>query len=289
MKQQTHQLFAQLCESVLAEASTTMDLIQGAAGGQQIVKFLHSKQGLAHDQNYVKAPKISWSELKDSYKGAWVILKYPKGTGAIKQRNGSYEAAASTGQEPETFQDSRGGNILDFLKQRLGGNPTAMYVGKEQGKVKDLKQKRKDLQTPSKASVVSPEGLVEKFRPLWVKAATAAIADIKGVVGTMIKNDSFDKASHKLNLLQHLTKALDDLETGEEKTPEAFREAVNQAILLAASHYYPEQTGNITKSYRGYNAERSEGQELLLKDIASGDTSKIGTILAFFKRSLISK
>jgi hypothetical protein len=105
----------------------------------------------------------------------------------------------------------------------------------------------------------------------------------------MIKNDSFDKASHKLNLLQHLTKALDDLETGETKTPDAFREAVNQAILLAASHYYPEQTGNITKSYRGFSAERSEGQYLLLKDIASGDTSKIGTILAFFKRSLISK
>jgi len=289
MKQQTHQLFAQLCENVLAEASTTMDLIQGQPGGQQIVKFLHSQQGLSHDQNYVKAPKISWSELKDSYRGAWVILKYPKGVGAIKQSGGSYEAAASTGQEPETFRDSRGGNILDFLKSRLGGNPTAMYVGKEAGKTKELKQKRASLQAPSKNSITNPEGLVEKFRPLWVKAATAAIADVKGIVSTMVKNDAFDKASHKISLLQHLTRALDDLETGETKTPDAFKEAVNQAILLAASHYYPEQTGNITRSYRGFNAERSEGQELLLKDIANGDTSKIGTILAFFKRSLISR
>lgn len=289
MKLQTHQLFAQLCESIVFEDSSTMNLIQGLPGGQQVVQFLHRKHQLSHDQNYVKTAKISWSELKDAYRGSWVIMKYPKGTGAIKQSGGNYEAIASTGDEPETFRDSRGGNILDFLKSRLGGNPTAMFVGKDNQSVKQKQQKRAAAQAPAKGTAATPEGLVEKFRPLWVRAATAAIADIKGMVGIMLKNDAFEKASNKLNHLQSLTKSIDDLESGDSKTPEVFRSAIQQAILLAASHYYPEQTGNITKNYSGFSSASSEGTQLLLKDISEGDTSKIGTILSFFKRSLISR
>jgi hypothetical protein len=59
---------------------------------------------------------------------------------------------------------------------------------------------------------------------------------------------------------------------------------------MAASHHYPEQTGAISRSgYRdGYNAQRSEGGSQLMKDIAGGDQKKLGTVLTFFKRSLIS-
>jgi hypothetical protein len=59
---------------------------------------------------------------------------------------------------------------------------------------------------------------------------------------------------------------------------------------MAASHHYPDKTGEITRGYRGgnYNAEYSEGPATLLKDISQGDTAKLGTVLAFFKRALIS-
>jgi hypothetical protein len=58
---------------------------------------------------------------------------------------------------------------------------------------------------------------------------------------------------------------------------------------MAASHYYPEQTGNISKDYGGsYTAQNNEGPRQLLQDISQGDTKKLGTVLGFFKRALIS-
>jgi hypothetical protein len=58
---------------------------------------------------------------------------------------------------------------------------------------------------------------------------------------------------------------------------------------MAASHHYPEQTGSITKGYsNSYSAQRSEGPQQLLKDIANGDQKKLGTVLGFFKRALIT-
>jgi hypothetical protein len=58
---------------------------------------------------------------------------------------------------------------------------------------------------------------------------------------------------------------------------------------MTAAHYYPEQTGDINKSYgRSYSSARSEGPQQLLKDITEGDTAKLGTVLSFFKRALIS-
>jgi hypothetical protein len=59
---------------------------------------------------------------------------------------------------------------------------------------------------------------------------------------------------------------------------------------MAASHHYPDETGEITKGYsRGnYSSQNSEGPTRILQDIAKGDNSKLGTVLAFFKRALIS-
>ena len=290
MNLQTHQLFAQLCESIIFEASTTMDLITGLPGGQELVKYLHQKERLSHDQPYKKIDKISWSDLKDNYRGSWVIMKYPLGVGAIKQTHGSYMALASTGGEVETYSRSRGGDIMDFLKERLGGKPSAFYTGDEKGTVKDIQTKRAGQKQGAAGSPMSTSKLVLKFKPLWVRAATAAIADIKGMVGIMVKNDSFDKASTKLSQLRDLSNALVTLENEDsDRIPDIFNKAVKTAVILAASHYYPDDTQEITKSYGGdYRPGSEAGVDKLLADISSGDTKKLGTILSFFKRSLIS-
>jgi hypothetical protein len=288
MNLQTHQLFAQLCESIVFEDSTTMDLIKGLPGGQQVVKFLHQAKSLSHDQAYKQVEKISWNDLKDAYKGSWVIMKYPRGVGAIQQRGGSYEAVASTGGEVEEFSDSRGGNIMDFLKEKLGGKPSVFYVGNDKGTVKDIKSKRAG-QNKNSAGGMTEEKLLQKFRPLWVRAATAAIADMKGMVGIMLKNDSFEKASNKLSQIKDLSNALSALESDSESTPSAFKTAVNAAVVLSASHYYPDETGAINNTYRGMVPDNQTGIQHLLRDISEGDTSKLGTILSFFKRSLMTR
>ena len=289
MNLQTHQLFAQLCESVMFEASTTMDLIKGLPGGQEVVKYLHSNEKLSHAQSYRQIDKISWNDLKDSYRGSWVIMKYPRGVGAIKQTQGSYKALASNGGEVETFNDSRGGNIMDFLKEKLGGKPMAFYSGIDKGVVKDIQTKRAGQKKGAGGSATSIESLVNKFKPLWVRAATAAIADIKGMVGIMVKNDSFDKASTKLSQLRDLNNALTSLENEDGSVPNIFNKAVQTAVILTASHYYPDDTRDITRAYGGeYRAGSDVGVNKLLSDISGGDTKKLGTILSFFKRSLIS-
>lgn len=282
--------FANLCESLIFETSTSLDLVKTHPGGQQVIQLLHRTKGLSHNQEYHPASKISWSELKDASRGAWVILKYPKGVGAIKQQQGSYSAVASSGAEPRVFNNERGGNILDFLKGELGGNPKAMFIGNDTGAVAKVQRDRKNLASTPDANAVTTNSLLIKFKPLWVKGATAAIADIKGMVSMMIKNDSFEKAERKLSMLRTLSNALDSLETSPENTPDIFKHALETAVAMAAHYYYPEETGTLSRGYRssGYSAQYHEGIVKMLTDIKNGDQKKLGTILSFFKRSLIS-
>jgi hypothetical protein len=244
--------------------------------------------GLAHDQDYRQVEKISWSELKDARRGAWVIIKGTTGTGAIRATtSGSYEATASSGGEVDSFADGRGGNVIDFLKSKIG-KLNKFYVGNNTSAVPDKRKKRKDQQAGTDTSIVSVDSLTKKFKPLWVKAITAAIADVKGHIANQIKNDAFDKASKKLEHVKRLQQAIESLESDSD-TPSPVKAAINLAVLMSASHHYPEQTGAISRSYgSGYNAERSEGGSQLMKDIAAGDQKKLGTVLTFFKRSLIS-
>ena len=288
MNPKSYQIFAQLLEGHVVEASTSMSLIAGQPGGKEVVQALHKDLKLAHDIGYRPVDKISWSDLKNAYEGAWVIIQGAKGTGAIKAgRNGTYDAVASSGGPIRTTSDGRGGNILDFLKGEIG-KLQKFYVGKNTRAVSDKQKKRADDKKGT-SNEVTQETLIKKFRPLWIRAITAAMADVKGHVSNMIKNDAFEKAQRKLNHVSKLQSGLEALEAGEDVTPEFISHAINVSVLMASSHFYPEQTGAITKSYGSrFSAERSEGTQQLLKDIAGGDQKKLGAVLSFFKRALIS-
>jgi hypothetical protein len=290
MRIESYQVFAELLEGYVNEASTTMSLIANNPGGKEVVQKLHKDMSLAHDIGYRPVEKISWSELKDSYKGAWVIIQGTKGTGAIRAKNSSYEAVASTGGETRSVSDGRGGNIIDFLKGEIG-KLNKFYVAPNTTAVQDKKKKRADAQRGAKGVEVTQSTLVAKFKPLWARAITASIADIKGHIGNMIKNDAFEKAKKKLNRIETLQNGLEQLEAGNSDTPGFLSSAINAAVLMTASHYYPETTGTLDGSRygsQGVSAQFNEGPAQLLKDIAGGDQKKLGTVLAFFKRSLIS-
>lgn len=291
MNLNSYKLFAQLCEGFITEASSSLDLLKSQPGGSAVIQKLHKEKGLSHDQNYTSIPKIQWSELKGSYKGAWVLMQGTTGVGAIKATGGSYEAVASNGGEVQSFRDDRGGNILDFFKGVIG-KPVKIYVGNETGKRKEVTNKRAELNKVTGPSAVTHDTLLKKFKPLWVKAITAAQADIKGMVGMMIKNDAFSKAKKKIQHLETLDEALQAVEAGNENASEVLSTAMGSAVAMAASHHYPEQTGNIERTRWGgrgsVSTQFNEGPRLLLADIANGDQKKLGTVLAFFKRSLIA-
>jgi hypothetical protein len=289
MQIESYQLFAQLLEGHINEASTSLSLISGNPGGKQVIQKLHQDMQLAHDIGYKPVDKISWSELKDSHRGAWVVIQGAKGTGAIRARNGSYEAVASTGGETRSVSDGRGGNIIDFLKGEIG-KLQKFYVAKNTTAVADKKKNRADQQKGT-STEVTQDTLVKKFKPLWTRAITASIADVKGHISNMIKNDAFEKAKKKLNYIETLQNGLEALEAGNQDTPGFVHSAINSAVLMAASHHYPETTGNLERSRYGsggVSAQFNEGPAQLLKDIAGGDQKKLGTVLSFFKRSLVS-
>lgn len=290
MKLEHCKIFANLCEAI-TEASTTMNIIAGTPGGEQVVKKLHGSMALAHNIEYQSVQRISWKDIKDSYKGAWVIVLGSNGTGAIKTtggNTGTYETVASDGGDVQTMSNSRSDATLEFLKNQIG-RFQKYYVAKNTGYVPDTQRKRAANKVVPGGGAVTQDTIINKFRPLWERAITAAIADIKGHVSNMIKNDAFEKARNKLANIQSLQNGLDALQSGSKETPDFIRSAVNTSVLMAASHHYPDETGEITRGYsRGYSSQNSEGPRKLLTDIAGGDTAKLGTVLAFFKRTLIS-
>ena len=254
------------------------------------MKQLHT-MGVSHNQEYSAQPKIEWNKLKNMSAGGWVILEYPQGVGAIHQKDGNYIAVSSPAHgDIDTFENSRGGNILEFLKLRLGGHPRRLYIGQDIGSVKQKRfDREKNKQVSDTANgQVDVNTLTTKFSPLFVKATQLAIADVKGMVGVMVKNDAFEKASKKIQWLSRLSDLLNTLELNPQSIPDIFKDAVNRAIMLSAGYYYPDETGEITNRY-GWHAERDDGVKHLLADIGQGDTKKVGTILAFFKKALLNK
>jgi hypothetical protein len=290
MKLEHCKIFANLCESI-TEASTTMNLIAGTPGGEQVVKKLHGSMALAHNLEYQPVQRISWKDLKDSYKGAWVIIIGSNGTGAIKAtggNTGTYKTVASDGGEVQSVDNSRSDATLDFLKNQIG-RFQKYYVAKNTGYVPDTQKKRAANKAEPASTTVTQDTIIKKFKPLWERAISAAIADIKGHVSNMVKNDAFDKARSKLGYIETLQNGLDVLQSGGGDTPDFIRSAVNTSVLMAASHHYPDETGDITRGYsRGYTSQSGEGPKKLLSDISAGDTAKLGTVLSFFKRNLIS-
>lgn len=281
-------------------------------GADVLIPYMHKNKGLAHDQGYEEVKKISWSDIKGQNKYSssntyWVLVRGERGMGAIAAKD-SYQALAVVDGEVESKASERGGTILDWLKDRIG-KLQSFYVGKASGDVRlkrSKRQKQKPLPTEEYVDINTfTMVLMRKFKPLWVKALKAAAADIKGFVGTQLKNDSYEKANKKIERLKYLDMMINALEDGEDPTAwsrddgnrDSFvtmRTALHNAVLMAAHHYYPEKTGGFKQRAYGYgrseqhNLTRPDSISHLFNDIRSGETSKLGTILGFFKKGLIS-
>lgn len=286
-------LFAQLLEAYLPEDSSAMGTLGSVPGGREVVQHLHRNLGLAHDQQYAEEPKIAWSDLKNNRYGAWVLIKGDNGAGAIKSDpNGEYNSVAfdhATGRI-ESFSSSSGGANINFLKSKIG-QLRRFYIGTASKDLRDKRQKRRQLASAPSADQIDVDKLINKFRPIWLTAMKTAEADVRGMIVNMIKNSAYDKAKRKMDQAGRLLEAIERLESGTLSDVPAFiKLSVNLAVLMTAAHYYPDETGQIQKTGYGsyYTASQAEGQYRVLKDISQGDGRKLSTVLAFFKRSLVS-
>lgn len=283
-----NKLFANLCEAMLLEVSTTGDIIKHHAGGEMLLQQLHQKHGLLHDQPYQEVPRVSWYQVKNQ-DTTWLLLVGSFGVGAIKwdKSPGSYKAIVATRGEIESFTNDRSSHIIDFLKTRIG-SIKKIYQGIEdpngtRGKI----VLRRAAQGSSVVGPFTKADLVKKFKPMFFKTLEQAKADIKGMLSHMLKNDAYKRARWRLEKIMKLESQLEALRRNE--IPEDLETAVNDAIILAAKYFYPLETGNIRNTAsRGYYTDNAYFMtKRIVDDIGQGDQKKLAAVIGFFKQRLI--
>jgi hypothetical protein len=306
--------FPSLCESIL-EASTAVNQLTGSAGSMPVIRAMHSRFQLAHDAEWRQIATLKFSDIKDiagNGSNAYVLIIGEKGTAGImyinryaENKKSGYVVIASDGGEPQELKTFSSKDITQLLKQTIG-KTKQIYTTYQHRKSSEVATKRKERgefkkQTtgfvdPKVTLETNTKLLLNKFRPLWNKALQSAIADVKGVVTTMIKNDAFEAAERKINKLKRLEKMI-YLISSEEDNDDltvSMGNFLSYALYMSASYYYPDLTGEVSGNPNaGYygnkpSAQSTKGVEQLIADIAAGDNSKLAAILTFFKRGLIS-
>jgi hypothetical protein len=305
----TCKTFATLFEALLTESSTAIDLVRGNPGGVELMKQAHAHHNLPDNLQFEPVAKPKWSDLAPSNRYGrsdtlpinWLIVKGNTGTGMIYvYERGNYRVLAvnAEGTYDDAFAESNT-KAVDWLKARVGSFK-GFLLAHDPRTVKTKQDARRKARGPGLKQLGSSEFtsngqmaeyLLNRFKPLWTRVLTGALNDVKGWVSSQIKNHAFRKAGEKINLMQRLEADIEALETGEE-TPDSLRTAISSAIALSVAHYNPNTEVRRTSNYsnRGaYVISSSEKTLRFIDDIAKGDTEKLGTVLAYFKRSLTAQ
>ena len=297
-------------DGVLSEASSAKDIIGSVPGANVVIQELHKELGLSHDQTFTQIPKIQWSETKSMRARSYILVVGNTGVAAIikptaYKSNIAWRVIASTGRkmnpsnfvipprkaaidEGEKFLTVRtaDSNIaLAFIKKAIGGIK-AIYQGQDSGAADSKRNNRESNKIATTSDeTVSPSSILRKFRPMFKKALVAAQADTKGMVMTMVKNDAYEKAGSKLNHLAKISEILNELDADPDNIPSTLNRNLTYALELTAGHYYPDQV-DLNSEFRGYST--TSGSKQIIADIQAGDTKKLGTLLAYFKRGLVT-
>lgn len=199
---------------------------------------------------------------------------------------------------PGTYKDWR----QKLKQQELTGIPVtkggtrdvemAKVTGRELHKLRN--ERAKELALIQKSS---PEKLLQRFKPLWLKAAKAALADVGGVIQTMAKTGAYERLKNKIEKnttpLENIIAKLETtgtIDTGRGYSRYSYREmgyleaAIRRAVALTAVYYYPDETGNVSQNG---TPDNEKGVANLMSDIDSGDMKKLKTIMLYFKEELM--
>ena len=302
------QQFAYLCESMLNEVSTAIDLMKRLPAADVLLKELHKKYKLPHDVQWESVKKPNWSMLKKSagwHNPSWILFAGPEGSAAVSTAPNTekYIVNVVTAGDTETHQyySTRGDDIMATISDKIGGRPTSIWQAITDTTLYDKQKKRMDLiqrsQVPG-SRALEPDEIAVKFRPLMQRAIRAAIADIQGFAIMQLKNNNRAGVLRKLERIDALEAMAENLEGFKDnRMPNNLVNVIMNAVSMTAAYYYPDMTGGLDNNYRRSTnrspfsvsvPDNNEGVQQLLKDLHAGDTKKLGTVLAFFKRSLLA-
>lgn len=274
---------------MLAEDSTTMNIVGNDPTGQNLVKYLHQNLHLYHLQDYVKVdPLPNMRSIKES--GNWVLFKGAKGWAAIKPLGDSY-TVVGMGNDGKTHEmtTSRVAEVNGIIRMTAGKIVSTWMSSSKVNVAANTKAAReKNRQDLAKTSnKVSYETLVERLRPLLVKYLTTAEAELRGMMGNLMKAGRYNSRAQKtMRRLQFLQQYREQLAAGGEVHSNVAN-VIRKAAKLAATHYYPDLAGDFTNNHGGDLMVSQRAVDQLFTDINAGDTKKLAGIMAYVKRELM--
>jgi len=296
MKTTNVKLFVHLLEHMVNESSTSIDTLRGVPGAAELFKALHKNHIISHDVEYEPIKKISWKDIKDSH--AVILLAGPDSAGVLYHGDYSYDLIAYNPElkTVETYSSDSGSRALAWIQEHTG-KINKMWMGPStSGGIKYKKNKRATQKHNPTTTYYNPttftETILKRFKPLWLRSLKGAQNDVKGWVNTQVKNHAFQKARTKLEHLQRLEDAVEAVENGrlDLMNIELVKRAITHAVYQTTHMYYPEKTGGFSDRYGGNYPALNDHKSIenLFNDITAGDTHKLGTLLGFFRRNLVS-
>ena len=305
-----HYTMTHLLREILDEDSSINSAVRNSPYADELIKRVHKDFAMPHDVRWEKLEKVTWADIK-SRSPNYVIIQGQNGTGAIKWTGNTWQAMLA-GEDGITKESDDSINILfKEIKNTIGkitgywaaiGQGRQSYRGASDntiGAVDVKRQKRRN----SREMLISPttldpnasrehntEVILRKLRPVYMRYLEQAIADVKGVVGMALKNDSYGKVSQKIAILTNLQNVRQELIDNPNVIPGKIKERLRPALYLTASHFYPDQTGNFALGVHQYGRGQPSSQmgpQQVITDIANGDQKKLITLMNYLKQSLL--
>ena len=305
-----HKAMGHILGEMLEEDSTIGDTVRSSPYSDVLVRAVHEKLKIPHDQKWVKTQKVSWKDVK-AISPNFVILAGSRGTAAIRWNgpNDQWYAVTATGEGIHPYTNSSINAVMVEIKEDIGmitGSYEADTEGKhrawrgsskdDSGEVDVTRAARKKARTISNPNMLDPDAgenqnmaaIKNKLRPLYVKYIEQAMADVKGVIGMQLKADAYDRALQKINILRSLKAMSNHIKNNPDDIPSDIMDRLKPALLMTAAYFYPDETGDITRNrYGSVTPASHEGARHVVKDIAKGDVKKLATMMNFFKQSLL--
>lgn len=286
----------------LLETSATLDYFKPMMNGPEkstravlslkpLIIHLHKNTRLPHDlAKYTKLDNdFKFSDLKNmidnrGHREYWIILLGQAGAACIMYDpgTGNWKSYISTLDEGVIrITNSRITDIVRETKDVIG-----KIVARYQGEGPRSKIRIKKNSNTGKS--IDIDDIYQRFSPFIDNTINQAIADIRGMIITQIKNDAFEKAEKRLAKLKKLYSVLDMVDPERKNVIKPY---LNAALAITASMYYPEMTGNIPTARPLASQIRPAndgGMYEVLNDINKGDMKKLGTILYYLRREMIA-
>lgn len=303
MLNDTQKKFLKLCESIVYEDSKLPAKIGTGMAATAIMKHIHSKMNRSHKMEIEQiSPKdVELGEIKKY--GGFYILSGDLGFVALwggKSQGIILGGVKKGNTNVKELNVDAVPQVRAFIKEFAGKLEKCWKSIPAPGMLTTpLKNKRQELKAVD-YGVVSVDTLFDKFRPLFVKASQAAVADVRGAAVNMIKNGNYSDVSAKIDHLKKLESYINFLEgssgtfkpTGDDydsrytsvNARDFFKSRIKRAIELTAL-YYAHADKEFDPTVTVNTSVDAEKQ--LLSDIQNGDTKKLSTLITYFKNGLL--